>query len=131
MAFEFNEEEEVVSQINITPLVDVMLVLMVIFLITAPVLNTSITLDLPKEKGAVLQEDGKEIIIIVKNNGDYYFNKTLVSKALLENEISKVSKQAQVLIKAEKETSFKNVSYVLAPLQAFGVEKIGFVNVLK
>ena len=131
MAFEFNEEEEVVSQINITPLVDVMLVLMVIFLITAPVLNTSITLDLPKEKGAVLQEDGKEIIIIVKNNGDYYFNKTLVSKALLENEISKVSKQAQVLIKAEKETSFKNVSYVLATLQAFGVEKIGFVNELK
>lgn len=118
------------AEINTTPLVDVMLVLLIIFLVTAPMLTQAIKLELPNEKAQTV-DDEKPIMVSINANGEYYWDSTLISKKQLEtkfSEAAKVNTQQPIHLRADKKTPYENVSHILAAAQRTGLTNIGFIT---
>ena len=127
-----SDEDEVVSAINTTPLVDVMLVLLIIFLITVPVVTQSITLDLPKEKNQVTQTKPENVNLAVTAKGDVYWNtqkisdnKTLVEKLKV---IAVLTPQPEVHIRGDQNADYQYVGKVVLACQRAGIVKVGFIS---
>src|ERR1700687_3045823 len=127
-----DEEEEVISAINTTPLVDVMLVLLIIFLITIPVIIPEVGLQLPKESNQALQTKPENIRISVAKDGDTFWNNDFVanSEALFERlaEIAVKVPQPEVLIRGDLAGRYESVGKVVFACQRAGIQKIGFVT---
>ena len=125
-------EEEVNSTINTTPLVDVMLVLLIIFLITIPVVTQSITLELPKEKNVVTVTKPENILLAVSKDGDVYWNthqiKDIDELVATLTEKAKIKPQPEVHIRADKDAKFEAVGRVLYAIQRGGIVKVGFLT---
>ena len=125
-------EEEVNSTINTTPLVDVMLVLLIIFLITIPVVTQSITLELPKEKNVVTVTKPENILLAVSKDGDVYWNthqiKDIDELVATLTEKAKIKPQPEVHIRADKDAKFESVGRVLYAIQRGGIAKVGFLT---
>lgn len=131
--FEREDLQAPLSEINMTPLVDVMLVLLVIFLVTAPMLNSAIKLNLPAETAAQITEQ-KTITISINSQGQYFINDNAISQQDLESELRKVAKEnpkQQIHIRADVNVNYGKVSHVLAELQRDGLSNIGFVTTPK
>jgi biopolymer transport protein ExbD len=129
--FEHSGVGEPLSEINTTPLVDVMLVLLVIFIITAPLLTQGIALDLPKADAKVVQASPQTLNVSIKANGDYYLDKRKVTKSELENALSQASekfKQTPVHLRADRETKYESVIDVMELANKFGLTQIAFVT---
>jgi biopolymer transport protein ExbD len=125
------EEDEVVSAINTTPLVDVMLVLLIIFLITIPVATHTIPLSLPKDTNQPNQTKPENITIAVTKDGDYFWNEKKVADidALtdkLKVEALKVP-QPEVQIRGDESGRYEFVGKVVAALQRAQIEKVAFI----
>ncbi len=128
--FEREELQAPLSEINMTPLVDVMLVLLVIFLVTAPMLNSNIKLNLPAESAAQISEE-KTITISVSRTGEYFVDDKLVSENELTQKLSITAKEnpkQQIHIRADVDVNYGKVSHLLAQLQRNGLSNIGFVT---
>ncbi len=128
--FEREELQAPLSEINMTPLVDVMLVLLVIFLVTAPMLNSNIKLNLPAESAAQISEE-KTITISVSRAGEYFVDDKLVSENELTQKLSATAKEnpkQQIHIRADVDVNYGKVSHLLAQLQRNGLSNIGFVT---
>ncbi len=128
--FEREDLQAPLAEINMTPLVDVMLVLLVIFLVTAPMLNNAIKLNLPSESAAEITEK-KALTISVDNRGNYFLDDKAISFSELQNELQNVAKKdskQQVHIRADIDVSYGKVSHVLATAQRLGLSNIGFVT---
>lgn len=128
--FEREELQAPLSEINMTPLVDVMLVLMVIFLVTAPMINSAINLNLPKESAAHIT-DKKAVSISINQNGEYFLNDKIISISALEDELKSISKtdsKRHVHIRADIDVSYGKVSRILGIAQNIGLSNIGFVT---
>ena len=127
-----NAEEEVMSAINTTPLVDVMLVLLIIFLITIPVVVQQIPVKLPAERNVVTQTKPENIVIAVSKDGDVFWNMEYMrdSKALFEKlkTIAVLQPQPEVHIRADQETRYESVGRVVATAQRASIMKIGFIT---
>ena len=127
-----DEEEEVISAINTTPLVDVMLVLLIIFLITIPVIVPEVELQLPKESNQALQTKPENIRISVAKDGDTFWNNEFVanSEALFERlaEVAVKVPQPEVLIRGDLAGRYESVGKVVFACQRAGIQKIGFVT---
>ena len=127
-----DEEEEVISAINTTPLVDVMLVLLIIFLITIPVIVPEVELQLPKETNQALQTKPENIRISVAKDGDMFWNNDFVpnSEALFERlaEVAVKVPQPEVLIRGDLAGRYESVGKVVFACQRAGIQKIGFVT---
>jgi len=126
------EEDEVVSAINTTPLVDVMLVLLIIFLITIPVVTASVPLKLPDERNQVTETKPENIVIAVDQEGEMYWSTSLVpdTNALFEKlkvEAVKVP-QPEVHIRGDRNTRYQNVGKVVVTCQRAGIAKVGFIT---
>jgi len=129
-SFDREDLQAPLAEINTTPLVDVMLVLLVIFLVTAPMLNSAIKLNLPAETAAQITEQ-KTITISVNNSGQYYLDDQPVSLTELEKKLSVTAKEnpkQQIHLRADVEVNYGKVSAVLASLQRLGLSNIGFVT---
>ncbi|MEY3982109.1 MAG: hypothetical protein RLZZ281_978 [Pseudomonadota bacterium] len=129
--FEHSGVGEPLSEINTTPLVDVMLVLLVIFIITAPLLTQGIALDLPKADAKVVQASPQTLNVSIKANGEYYLDKRQVTKSELENALSQASeksKQTPVHLRADRETKYESVIDVMELANKFGLTQIAFVT---
>ena len=128
--FEREDLQAPLSEINMTPLVDVMLVLLVIFLVTAPMLNSAIKLNLPKEGGSQITEE-KPLVISVDKQGQYYLNNNIISFAELEN-LLKINAanhpEQQIHLRADIDVSYGKVSQILALAQRLGLHNIAFVT---
>ncbi len=124
-------EDEVNSTINTTPLVDIMLVLLIIFLITIPVVIKSVAITLPVASNIVTITKPENITLAVDAGGNYYWNDTPVSNdvllMMLATEAVKVP-QPEVHIRGDKETRFENIGRILADLQRSAILKVGFVT---
>jgi len=125
-------EQEVMAAINTTPLVDVMLVLLIIFLITIPVVVQNVQLELPKERNVPTQTKPENIVISVNKDGDVYWQLEYLkdSKALFEK-LKKVAVQVpqpEVHIRADADTRYESVGRVVATLQRASIMKIGFIT---
>lgn len=130
--FEFGEDdssEDVISDINITPLVDVMLLLMVIFLVTAPLMVNNLNIKLPKAIGA---SETKSIskTISIKEGGEIFFENKQVSEGELETELSKISGNQQMIVKiaAEHNAAYQYIASVLSILSKNKISNISFLT---
>ncbi|QPF73272.1 biopolymer transporter ExbD [Roseateles sp. DAIF2] len=125
-------EDEVVSTINTTPLVDVMLVLLIIFLITIPVVTQSVTLSLPKETNVVRQTKPENIELAVTKDGDVYWATALVpdQEALVARlkKVSVLNPQPEVHIRGDEKARYESVGRVMVAAQRAGILKISFVT---
>ena len=127
-------EETPMSEINTTPLVDVMLVLLIIFLITIPVVTQSIKLELPKERNLPTQTKPENIVIAVDRNEQVYFNNAPVDSSqvfvLLAERQRAVTdgNYPEVHVRADKSARFETVGRVIAACQRAGVVKVGFIT---
>jgi biopolymer transport protein ExbD len=125
-------EDEVMSAINTTPLVDVMLVLLIIFLITIPAIIQQIPVALPKERNVPTQTKPENIVIAVNKDGDVFWGMEYMkdSRALFERlkKIAVIQPQPEVHIRADEETRYESVGRVVATLQRASILKIGFIT---
>ena len=127
-----SEEDEVVSTINTTPLVDVMLVLLIIFLITIPVVTTSIPVQLPKERNEVRETKPENIVISVDVNGKIYWNDLQIKStvALIERlkKVAVLLPQPEVQIRGDGGARYDGVGRVIYAVQRAGIAKVGFIT---
>jgi biopolymer transport protein ExbD len=127
-----SDESTVMSNINTTPLVDVMLVLLIIFLITIPVITKTVPVDLPKAVNIPTQTKPENITIAVDRNGTIYWNdKSVPSRdALLAyiREAAVRKPQPEVHIRADRETRYEAIGRVMYAIQRGGIVKVGFLT---
>ena len=125
-------EDEVVSTINTTPLVDVMLVLLIIFLITIPVVTQTVALDLPKEENIARQTRPENIEISVSKDGDVFWNAQFVadSEALFQRlkTIATQSPQPEIHIRGDERARYESIGRVVFACQRAAIRKISFVT---
>ena len=125
-------EDEVMSNINTTPLVDVMLVMLIIFLITIPVVVQNVPLELPKERNVPNQTKPENVVIAVNKDGDVFWNLEPVrdSKALFEKlkVVAVQNPQPEIHIRADQEARYESVGRVVATCQRAAIVKIGFIT---
>ena len=125
-------EDEVNATINTTPLVDVMLVLLIIFLITIPVVTQSLNVALPQETNIARQTKPENIEISVNKDGDVYWNLQLVpdSNALVERlkKVSVLDPQPEVHIRGDQQARYESIGRVVFACQRAGILKISFVT---
>jgi biopolymer transport protein ExbD len=126
-----DDDEDVVASINTTPLVDVMLVLLIIFLITVPVVTQNAAVSLPKETNIVRQTKPENIEISVTKDGDVFWNAMPVAdNNMLVERLKKVSvvvPQPEVHIRGDVKSRYESVGRVVFACQRAGIQKISFV----
>jgi biopolymer transport protein ExbD len=129
------DEDRVVSEINTTPLVDVMLVLLIIFLITIPVVTTSVKVNLPKESNQVRETKPENIIISVDAAGNMFWYDTRVATIRdLKDKLARsmqgksIEDRPEVQIRADGAANYDGVGKVLFACQQAGVAKVGFLT---
>jgi biopolymer transport protein ExbD len=124
--------DETISTINTTPLVDVMLVLLIIFLITIPVVTTSIPVTLPKERNEVRETKPENIVISVDANGKIYWNELQIktTAALIERlkKVAVLTPQPEVQIRGDGTGRYEGVGRVIYAVQRAGIAKVGFIT---
>lgn len=126
-----DDDNEVMNEINMTPLVDVMLVLLIIFIITVPVLTHSVKVDLPRADNTPNELKPETINIAVNAEGAIFWNETQVSfddlEARLTGEASK-EPQPEIHIRGDKAVAYEHVIQTMAAVQRAGILKLGFVT---
>ncbi len=132
IASEDSADEEMNSTINTTPLVDVMLVLLIIFMITIPVVTQSIKLELPKERNVPTQTKPENIVIAVNRDGEVFWgvermpdNEALVARL---KAVSVKEPQPEVHIRGDGEVRYESVGRVVVACQRAGIMKVGFIT---
>src|SRR5580698_9349747 len=118
------------NEINVTPLIDVMLVLLVIFMVTAPLLTTGVHVDLPKVKSAPMPVDDAKLMVIVTADGAVYLGKDEITGDL-ENKLktnAKLQEQKELYIQADEQVKYGAVLRVMAAARLAGVEKLGMIT---
>lgn len=125
-------EEEPMSAINTTPLVDVMLVLLIIFLITIPVITKTVKVSLPKAANIATQTKPENITVAVDSEGTIYWNNTAVADTNALIELVKVEAvkdpQPEIHIRGDSEARYEDIGRVMYSIQRGGVVKVGFIT---
>jgi biopolymer transport protein ExbD len=126
------DDDEVIGTINTTPLVDVMLVLLIIFLITIPVVTTSIKVDLPKEHNVVREAKAETVIISVDQAGQIYLYDTPIQSPKDLNarlqKFAAMKPQPDVQIRGDAKSAFESVGRVMYAVQSAGITQVGFIT---
>jgi biopolymer transport protein ExbD len=127
-----NDDDALMAEINTTPLVDVMLVLLIIFLITIPAVTTSIQVKLPKEINQIRQTQTENIIISVTDAGNaYWFDSKLSTFQELKGKLLALKKpmdSLEVHIRGDANANYETIGQVVYVLQESGVTRIGFIT---
>ena len=125
-------DEKPMSEINTTPIVDVMLVLLIIFLITIPVIMQSIKVELPKAANIATQTTPENINIAVDKDGKVYWNTQLVptQEALLDKlrAVAVMNPQPEIHVRGDRETKYENIGRVIVLAQRSSIAKVGFIT---
>jgi biopolymer transport protein ExbD len=125
------DNDEVISAINTTPLVDVMLVLLIIFLITIPVVTHTVPVQLPKETVQPLQTQPKSIEIAVNRDGDFFWNEKLIDAPTLLARLKGVSQQQpqpEVHVRGDQNTRYEFIGRVVTACERAGIAKVSFIT---
>jgi biopolymer transport protein ExbD len=126
------EESRALSDINTTPLVDVMLVLLIVFMITIPVITHTVPVDLPEVSNEATKTKPENINISVNKEGQVFWNQILVANNddLLQRleSVARQQPQPEVHIRADQQTRYENVGRVIVDAQRKGIMKVGFIT---
>lgn len=121
-------DRNVLSEINVTPFVDVMLVLLVIFMVTAPLLQQGIDVNLPQAKGKDLPPE-ERITLTVKRDGIIFMNDKPMSMSEIKQKLTAISKlNPNVFLKADKDVPYGFVVQVMSDIKEAGIEKLGMIT---
>jgi biopolymer transport protein ExbD len=126
-----DERTAPMSDINMTPLIDVMLVLLVIFIITAPLLTRAVKLDLPRATAAASPDNAQTVALSIDAKGQLYWDREALSEAQLRSRFAAAGKQAsvpEIHLRADRATRYETIARVMADAQRAGLSRIGFVT---
>lgn len=124
-------DRRIISSINVTPLVDVMLVLLVIFMVTAPMLESGIDVNLPKANAGALATVQDPIIVTINKLGKIFINKKAVTNAQLRKKLTAIYKRRKdetIYLKADASVAYGVVARAMAEIRSSGIEKIAMVT---
>lgn len=133
MAFgsDFDTQDEVMSEINMTPLVDVMLVLLIIFIITVPVLTHSVEVDLPRASNQPNQLQPTTVQLAVNASGEVFWNEQKVTDTELASKLTLAAArqpQPEIHLRGDRTVAYEHVVKTMAAVQSAGLVKLGFVT---
>ena len=133
MAFggKFDDRDDVTSDINVTPMVDVMLVLLVIFILTVPVLTHSVGVELPKAQAVRTPAETQSVSLTVAQDGTVYWDGNAIDEAGLEEALAETAQaepQPEIRLYGDRKTDYEHVVRVMAAAQRAGVTKLAFVT---
>ena len=123
-----------VSEINVTPLVDVMLVLLIIFMVTAPMMTQGLEVDLPETTAKSLRQKEEPVIVTLNKEGKIMLGKTEVHQALLRQQLEKLylrDTEQPIFLKADKDVPYGKVVTIMADIKASGFDKLGMITKAK
>jgi biopolymer transport protein ExbD len=131
MVISTSQDDDVVSDINITPLVDVMLVLLIVFIVTAPLLTNSVKVNLPKAAPTQSTDQNKALVISVKPDGTIFLDKDPVNLETFEQEITQrknANSKLALNLNADETVPYGTVAKLLASIERVGVEKLSVIT---
>ena len=126
-----NTDDQMLSEINMIPFIDVMLVLLIIFIITVPVINHAVSVDLPRASNEKLVDKPQNVRLTVNADGAYFWNDEAVTDAVFEQRLQQAATQQpqpELHIRGDRAVRYERVAQALATAQRVGVQKIGFVT---
>ena len=118
------------GEINVTPFVDVMLVLLIVFMVTAPLLTVGVEVDLPKTKAGAINADAAPLVVSIKADGSLYLQETVVEpEALIPRlkAISNANPDVRIFVRGDRAVSYGEVLSVMGRIQSAGFEKVALV----
>lgn len=124
-------DKRIMSNINVTPLVDVMLVLLIIFMVTAPMMQTGLDVALPKVDAAAIQTPKEPIVISITADGSIYISKNKIDISKLRTKIKAIFERRDddtVLLKADAKVRYGHVAEVMSEIRKAGISKIGMLT---
>jgi len=127
----WGKDLEPMGEINVTPLVDVMLVLLIIFMVTAPLLTQGVNVDLPEAEAPSLQQNIEPLVVTIRANGNIYIHKHDIDIKQLAPRIQAMRKtkpDLPVFIRGDAKTPYGRVAEVMALLESAGIKKVGLVT---
>jgi biopolymer transport protein ExbD len=124
-----NQDDQVMSEINVTPLVDVMLVLLTVFIVTAPLLMNAVTVKLPQANAQIAKTEPKTLQLNISLQGEITLNTTPISITALSDELNmlKTSTDPAIEIYADEHAAYGTVAKVMAAIQRANISKFSFV----
>tara|TARA_B100001564_G_C20161693_1_gene455628 strand:- start:14 stop:433 length:420 start_codon:yes stop_codon:yes gene_type:complete len=128
------KKNKIISQINVTPFVDVMLVLLIVFMITAPLLTVGVSVDLPKTKASQLNSKGDPIVVSIKKNGELFIQERKIDSLQLLPRLKAISsgnKNLRVYVKGDKNVPYGLVLDTIAKIKSSGFKKVALVAKLQ
>jgi biopolymer transport protein ExbD len=132
MAFGTQDDtDDVMNEINMTPLVDVMLVLLIIFMITVPVMKHGVNIELPRATNQKQEDKPETIRLSVDAKGRYFWNDAEIADAELESRLkaqAALSPQPELHIRGDKDVRYERVAQAMAAAQRSGLHRIGFIT---
>jgi len=131
MAADSNQREGAISQINVTPLVDVMLVLLVIFMVTAPILQQGVQVNLPQAKAGAIVGKEDPLVVTIARSGKIYLNDNPITLPELGKKLRAIRKLQQdkaVYLRADQDVRYGVVMRAIAAIKQAGIEKVGMVT---
>jgi biopolymer transport protein TolR len=131
MAFSGERNNEVLSQINVTPLVDVMLVLLVIFMVTAPILQQGVSVNLPRVEAGALTGEEVQLVVTVNPQGKVYLNDAAMSPPELLAKLQAIVRERpdrNIYLRADASVPYGEVMRVIAAIRQAGVQRLGMVT---
>lgn len=123
--------KRLVTDINVTPLVDVMLVLLIIFMVTAPMMTQGLNVDLPETTDKSLRQEEKPVIVTIDKDGSTSINNITLGDAALVEELRKqynINKDQLILLRGDKNVPYGKVAIVMSDIQNVGFTKVGIVT---
>ena len=128
------KKDKSISQINVTPFVDVMLVLLIVFMITAPLLTVGVSVDLPKTKAGQLNSKGDPLIVSIKENGEVYIQERVIELSQLLPRLKAISsgnKNLRIYVRGDKSVPYGIVLDTIARIKSSGFKKVALVAKLE
>ncbi|AWN17884.1 Biopolymer transport protein ExbD/TolR [Salinisphaera sp. LB1] len=125
------DDDEILSEMNVTPLVDVMLVLLVMFIVTASAVTTAVHVNLPKTDSVAPPDAKQPIVLSVDSDGHYFIDKNEVSLDELKQRLAQIHQKTPhraAQLQADKDVAYGKVGKVMAALQASGIQKIAVLS---
>jgi biopolymer transport protein TolR len=121
-----------VADINVTPLVDVMLVLLIIFMVTAPMMTQGLEVELPEATTKALRQQEEPLVVTIKKEGDVYLKKEKMTSATLQQQLRIMSpevKKEGIYLRADKNVPYGVVTSTMADIHAAGFDKLGMITI--